>query len=102
VRHEHEKGAIKTKFKPNRVKKIVYRNQFIFAWKNSDNSNLFKNIIWLPYHLINSIISGDYVMFLGFVSAVTRLPGILKSRIKAHKLFKYSDSEIISLVTNGN
>ena len=45
VRHEHDKGVIKKKFKPNWVKKIVYRNQFIFAWKNSDLSNLLRNIL---------------------------------------------------------
>src|SRR3990167_4577013 len=30
VRHEHQEGTIKRKYKPNRVRRIAYRNQFIF------------------------------------------------------------------------
>lgn len=97
VRHEHEKGVIKSKFKPYRVKKIVYRNQFIFAWKNSDNDQLLRSILWTPYHLFNSLVSRDFAMILGFFTALKRLSGILESRRKVRKYFILSDSRVASI-----
>lgn len=97
VRHEHEKGVIKKSFNSNKVKKIAYRNQFIFAWKNSDWNNLIKGILWLPYHLINAIISGDMELVLGFFDALKKLPKIFKSRKEAGKLFIKSDKEVVTL-----
>jgi GT2 family glycosyltransferase len=96
VRHEHEKGVIKKKFKPNEIKKIVYRNQFIFAWKNSDISTLINGIFWLPYHLINAIISGDMALISGFFLAVGGLRVIIKSRNNAAKFFVKTDKEVTS------
>ena len=55
VRHEHEKGSIKNKYNPQDVKKIAYKNQFIFAWKNSDFSTLIYGHFWLPYHLLKAL-----------------------------------------------
>ncbi|MBI3888085.1 glycosyltransferase, partial [Candidatus Microgenomates bacterium] len=62
VTHEHEEGTIKKKFKPDHVRKIVYRNQFFFVWKNiTDTSLLLSHLFWLPYHLINGLRGRDWV-----------------------------------------
>lgn len=94
VRHEHEKGVIKTKYKPTWVKRTVYRNQFIFSWKNSDFNTLISSIFWLPYHLINGAVTGDSSLIFGFFLALKRLPKILSSRRKAKKHFIKSDEEV--------
>lgn len=97
VRHEHEQGAIKTKFKSEFVKKIVYRNQFIFVWKNiTDKKLLFSHLFWLPYHLLNAMRGGDTAFLIGFGKAIIMLPKIMESRRKAKKLFMVSDGEIHS------
>lgn len=97
VRHEHEKGAIKTKFRNDEVKKIAYRNQFIFAWKNSDFSTLIFGVFWLPYHLLTALISKDFLLIKGFFSALKLLPKIFVSRRKAGRYFVLSDKIAVKL-----
>lgn len=97
VHHDHEKGIIKSKFKPTNVKKIVYRNQFTFAWKNSDFSTLISHLFWLPYHLIRALFSSDFPLIAGFIFALKNLPEIVKARNRARKLFIKSDKEVTSI-----
>lgn len=97
VKHEHERGAIKTNFSKNSVKKIAYRNQFIFTWKNlSDFDLLFIHFLLLPYHFIKSFLSFDWAFFSGFRQAYCLLPQIKKSRREAGKLFLFSDKKVIA------
>lgn len=96
VVHEHEEGAIKTKFKSDFVKKIAYRNQFIFVWKNITDINLLINhVLWLPYHFVRALLARDTVFFSGFFLAVMKFPEITRSRTKAKKLFTKTDTEVI-------
>jgi len=95
VRHEHEKGAIKSKFKSDQIKKIAYRNQFIFAWKNSDFSTFISGIFWLPYHLLNAVISKDYSLIFGFINALKLTPKILAHRRVSQKYFIKSDNDVV-------
>lgn len=99
VRHEHEKGAIKSKYTPIQVKRIAYRNQFIFVWKNADFTMILSHILWLSYHLINGI-RGDRALILGFFDALSRLHGILSSRFRHRKQFVKSDKEVLSRLSS--
>lgn len=94
VRHEHEKGAIKSKYSKAQVKKIAYRNQFIFVWINADGVRLISHMIWLPYHLINGL-RGDWNLVEGFFDALLRLPRVLGSRFRNRKQFIVSDEDIL-------
>ncbi len=95
VYHEHEKGAIKNKFKPFNVKTIAYRNQLIFVWTNlTDSKILLKHILWLPYYFLKTLISLDLAFYLGFFNAVVLLPAIIKSRINNKSIFKISDTQV--------
>lgn len=93
VVHEHEKGAIRSKYSHSDIRKIAYRNQFIFVWKNSDLINLVHHLFWLPYHLLNAILRLDREFLLGFVYAILKLPSI--KRAEAQKLFVKSDNDVI-------
>ncbi len=94
--HEHEKGAIKRHYTSYDVKKIAYRNQFIFVWINATDLSLqFIHFFWLPYHFVKAIFNIDLALFAGFFQATLRLPRILKTSFKAQKLFVKSDREII-------
>lgn len=96
VIHEHEKGAIKSKYSLLKIKAIAYRNQFIFVWKNATDLNLqFLHLFWLPYYLIKALIRGDYIFFTSFFLAFLRLPRILTSSFRAQKYFTKSDKEVI-------
>lgn len=96
VIHEHEKGAIKSKYRPASIQKIAYRNQFIFIWKNITDVNLiFSHIIWLPYHFLSAFKRKDWEFFVGFFRAFLLFPRIMQSRERAKKLFTISDKTII-------
>lgn len=96
VVHEHERGAIKSKFKSGQVRKIAYRNQFIFIWKNITESKLLiSHVLWLPYHFAKAISRRDWKFFLGFFEALSQISQIKQSRQKARKTFVRSDTDII-------
>ncbi|MCL4418705.1 glycosyltransferase family 2 protein [Patescibacteria group bacterium] len=96
VSHEHEKGAIKTKYSSFQIKTIAYRNQFIFVWENATDLDLqFIHFLWLPYHFAKAILRGDVAFFLGFLKAFILLPKIIKSSLGYQKLFIKKDREII-------
>lgn len=98
VRHEHEKGSIKSRYSQKDIKKIAYRNQFIFAWKNSDFDTLIFSIIWVPYHLLKAIVRRDSALLIGFIDAIEKLPKIINSRKSAQKLFVLKDKEVTSKI----
>ncbi len=96
VWHFHEEGKIKQSFAKTRVKVIAYRNQFAFIWKNiSDVGFLLSHVFWTPIRLLQSLLTGDVWMIVGYVTALIRLPQIFTSRLKASKNWKQSDRELI-------
>jgi GT2 family glycosyltransferase len=95
VVHEHEKGAIKSKYSDFKIKTIAYRNQFIFVWENADLSLIYSQILWLPYYFVKALLASDWQFFLGLINAILLIPGILKLRHKAQKLFVKEDQEVI-------
>lgn len=98
VVHEHEKGAIKNQFTSSKIKKIAYRNQITFVWKNCNFGTLISNVFWLPYHLIKTLQAGDFDFIRGLMLALIKLPGIISSRNKAKKLFILNDNEVIKSI----
>jgi len=97
VTHEHEKGAIKTKYKPTHIQKVAMRNQFIFIWKNiTDLGLVISHLFWMPYLLLKAIVKGDMILLSGFVTAFLLLPEIIRLRLKETKYNKLSDRDILS------
>ncbi len=96
VEHRHDEGAIKTHFKKNKITTIVYRNQFIFHWKNiTDGKLMVSHIFWLPFHLINAAIGRDFNLLQGFFQALKKFSEIRRKRDLQKKLYKRRDTEII-------
>ena len=101
VIHEHEKGTIKTKYKSAQVRKIVFRNQFIFVWKNITMQRLLiSHVLWLPYHFAKAVAARDWIFMAGFYEAFLRLSQIRQSREKARKIFVRKDSDILRKFTS--
>jgi GT2 family glycosyltransferase len=95
VLHEHEKGAIKSKYSAFKVKTVAYRNQFIFAWKNATDFTLrLSELIYMPYHLLRALLRLDIAFFIGFFNALILLPKILKSSLTSKKFFVKKDKEV--------
>lgn len=94
VFHEHEKGAILTNRSENEVKKIAYRNQFLFVWVNAGITQLNLHILWLGYHLFCGILRKDWPFCIGFLNAFKLLPIILQLRRSQHYKREISDKAI--------
>lgn len=81
IGHYHELGKIKSEFSPGDVKRIAFRNQFMFIWKNISNpKEIMWHILLTPLRLLRAVLSGDFLMIEGYMLAILRLPRILLSR----------------------
>lgn len=81
VHHYHEEGKIMSEYTSSDVKRIAYRNQYIFIWKNlSDISNILEHIIWTPVRLLQAVVKNDWLMIEGYAWALWLLPAICKKR----------------------
>lgn len=96
VYHDHDKGAIKSKYSSYQIKVIAYRNQFIFVRENATDIDLkIKHLVWLPYHFVKALIAGDRAFFMGYFKYLVLLPKIIKSSLTYQKAFVKKDSEVI-------
>lgn len=101
VIHEHDKGSIKKSRKPFTIQTITYRNQLQFVWLNAtDKSILLSHILWLPFHLLNTLIKGDTAFLFGLLKATLRLPEVLRYRSERNSSFVVSDKEVVEPFIN--
>ncbi|MBI2051161.1 glycosyltransferase family 2 protein [Candidatus Roizmanbacteria bacterium] len=97
VTHPHE-STIGTQFKKSFVKKIAYRNQFIFIWKNITDPGLVLNhLVFLIPNFIFFLLRGEFTFFLGFISALYKLPRIMKGRASQKRNFVMTDWALLHL-----
>jgi GT2 family glycosyltransferase len=77
---------------------INSRNVFLFMWKNiSDKRMIAEHIIFLPWRLIHSLLSGRTELCAGFFLAMGKLGRALKRRRSPSTNVKRSDREIFDL-----
>lgn len=81
VNHHHESTNIPAFGRPQ-MKVFAYKNQFLFVWKNSHAGLLGRHFLWLPYHFLKALASGDWLFFKGLVLALKQLPEVVKSKTK--------------------
>lgn len=98
VRHEHSKGTIKSLYTQMQIKRIAYRNQFLFTWLNlTDTMLLVLHFFWLPYHFARAIKHKDVAFFYGFFSALLKVPQVRRYRINSKKMLKKGDEEVVAM-----
>lgn len=96
VHHFHEQGKIKTSYTIDQVKRIAFRNQFMFLWKNISDIKIWRDYcIWMPVRLIQALFSRDMNMIYGYCMMITKCFDIQKSRKKASRYWRRSDSETL-------
>ena len=94
VHHYHEEGKIKREFSPEDVKRIAYRNQFIFIWKNlTDLDMCVYHILITPLRLLQALVKRDFSMIQGYILAVGKLSCVLSNRVH-HQKFVFSDRDL--------
>lgn len=97
VVHAHEEGSIKKYYSPDTIKRIAYRNQFIFVWTNITSYRyLFEHLLWLPYHIIMSVARLDGAFIGGMLAALIKLPLILRQRQLSKRDFMQPDEAILA------
>lgn len=101
VEHFHEEGKIMRGFSAEQIKKIAYRNQFIFIWKNlSDLPFIMAHCIWTPIRLVQSLIKGDWLFLEGYLAAMFYLPAVFLARRRTSLFRKKSDREAMLLTAD--
>lgn len=96
VVHRHAEGAIQTHYSPFLVKIISFRNQFIFVWKNIDDTRLLvSHVFWLPYYFLISLLRLDLAFYVGFILAISRFTDIMKKRKKQKAQYKKTDRQLL-------
>lgn len=97
VSHFHEEGKIKTSYSPEDIKRIAYRNQFIFLWKNiSDWDIWLAHFVWTPARLVQGLFTGEVLMLQGYAMALVKLPAILISRARFSKYRRRKDADVFT------
>ena len=96
VTHEHEEGIVKETFSDKYVKKISYKNQFVFMWKNiTDVRLIISHFLWLPYNFLKALLAGDWQFFNGFILAIMIFSKINRSRQFVSRLFVKTDYQVL-------
>lgn len=97
VGHYHDEGKIKTSYTTEQIKKIVYRNQFLFIWKNvSDISIYISHCFWTPIRLFQALLHGDWLMISGFIWAISMIPNVILRRKNSSRLWKINDVRLFA------
>lgn len=95
VTHYHE-STIGKYFSKGHVKKIAFRNQFFFMWKNiSDFRLIFLHILFLPFNMVYYVLKEKMNFVSGFFSAVQKINEVVKKRISQNQDNIYKDVEIL-------
>ena len=84
---------------------LMWRNKFIFMWKNLTYKPFIVNhLLLLPWKLIKFLFNGRWNV-VGFLRAVKYLPAILKKRKDEKEFEKISDQSVLSvsyaIINNG-
>ncbi len=96
VVHHHDKGAIKSNYSSNYIRRISFRNQLIFMWKNiSDKTFLLQHSYWLPYTIFHSLVHGDIQLAFGFLLALSNIGRIIQKRRKVQSMSTVFDAQIL-------
>jgi len=98
VEHHHE-STISTYFSSKIIKKISYRNQLIFIWKNITDRNLiFSHFLLFIPNIINLLLKGEFDFISGFFSAVSKISKINKQRKNQIKSYLLTDKEVFNSI----
>lgn len=93
VEHEHE-TTIGTHFAKHLIRKIAYRNQLFFIWKNITDTNLFlEHVLRFPYNMVYFLLK-DRQFVVGFFEALKRFDKVLSLRKNRKIKYQLTDREI--------
>lgn len=96
VDHQHQ-STIGKYFEEKAIKKIAYRNQFIFMFKNVTDKNLyFEFLVLLIPNILFLLIRHEYVSVQAFIEAFKKLAKIKDIRNKQKKQNHLTDFQVLN------
>lgn len=98
VEHHHE-STISTYFDSKTIKKISYRNQLIFIWKNiTDIKLIISHYLLLIPNIIILLLKGEFEFISGFLSAISKIYKIYKQRKNQVKSNLLTDQKVFNSI----
>ncbi len=95
VEHHHE-STIGSYFRKQEIKKIAYRNQLLFIWKNiTDGNLLLSHILFLPLNCIRMLLHGEFQFIIALMEALPFAGIVHKKAVKETNETTVSDSAIL-------
>lgn len=92
-------ATITKEFKPEWVKLISARNNYLFTWKNiSDPGLILSHLLFCPIFLIRDLFRGKIRFWKALLKALLRLPKALAGRWRERTYRKVRDREILELI----
>jgi GT2 family glycosyltransferase len=96
VDHKQVTGSIRSKYTPDQVKEIAYRNQLFFVWLNiSDRRYVLEHFLFLPVFLIRAFLHGDFSFLKGLAHASVKLNQIISVRKRNKRFWNIRDKDLI-------
>ena len=97
VYHAHQ-ATIGKAFSKRYINFVFNRNRLIFLWKNlTDSDFLLQHFLFLPFFLLWNSIRNPAV-FLSFLTALKKVPTILRARRREKASIRYGDKEVLRLI----
>ena len=97
VYHAHQ-ATIGKGFSKRYINFVFNRNRLIFLWKNlTDSDLLLQHFLFLPFFLLWNSIRNPAV-FLSFLTALKKVPTILRARRIEKASIRYGDKEVLRLI----
>jgi GT2 family glycosyltransferase len=96
VIHEHNVGAIKNKFSKDQIRKIAFRNELFFVWKNvTDKKLLIDHFYNFAKLCIKSLLTYNKDTLWSIYQAVKVIPQLVEARKQNSKQYVLSDHDIL-------
>lgn len=100
--HHRCSQTITTHFGRRPASLVRKRNYYLFIWKNiTDRSLILQHLLFLPFFLLNKLVSGRVMWIKAFFLALKQLKGALVRRRKAKKESILSDREVLGFFRGG-
>ncbi len=95
VEHHHE-STIGAYFRKQEVKKIAYRNQLLFIWKNITNGKLLlSHILFLPLNILRMLLHGEFPFIIALMEAIPFAAIVHSKAVKESQESNVSDTAIL-------
>jgi GT2 family glycosyltransferase len=98
VAYHKREGTTRSAFSNLFFISLMWKNKFIFTWKNITSSKMIMNhLAWLPFKMVKFLCNGRWRYVVGFLRALPYVPAILLKRRQEKRYAMLSDEEVLKV-----